>query len=233
MLLRLRQCCDHTKLVEDAKRAEAQLQDAAALTPARDARCALCCDLLESPMVAPCCSQCFCKECILVGLLSMKEDETSPTKCPSCSSPLTQDQLEPIGLGITPKDAIDLEKQRKPTAHLISSKIDALLSELKKVSHQKTVIFSQWTKMIDLVQEALGANGQGNSFVRLDGSMSLQQRDRALKDFQQVNRFKIMLISLKAGGVGLNLTQANNVFLLDPWCVFFSPLATFIFNLMI
>ena len=49
--------------------------------------------------------------------------------------------------------------------------------------------------MIDLVQESLGANGLGNNFVRLDGSMSLQQRDRALRDFQQVSSMKIFFLS--------------------------------------
>eukprot|EP00026_Physarum_polycephalum_P000815 Phypoly_transcript_00816.p1 GENE.Phypoly_transcript_00816~~Phypoly_transcript_00816.p1 ORF type:complete len:1274 (+),score=280.63 Phypoly_transcript_00816:101-3922(+) len=219
MLLRLRQVCDHPKLVEDAMDGtkDAQLRDAVAVTPAHDARCALCCDLLENPMLAPCCGQCFCRECILVGLLSMKDSDNAPSKCPACSRPLEEAQLEPIGTGGTQKDAIDVEKGRKQTPQLMSSKIDILMAELKKVSHQKTVIFSQWTKMINLVQESLGASGLGNNFVRLDGTMSLQQRDRALKDFKQVNRYKIMLISLKAGGVGLNLTHANNVFLLDPW----------------
>jgi hypothetical protein len=74
MLLRLRQVCDHPKLVEDSMDGlkDAQLRDAVAATPAHDARCALCCDLLENPMLAPCCGQCFCRECIQVGLLSMK-----------------------------------------------------------------------------------------------------------------------------------------------------------------
>lgn len=94
--------------------------------------------------------------------------------------------------------------------------------------------------MISLVEEALDANGMANAYVRLDGSLPLPQRDRVLRDFKSENSMqremkvedgkrllifpsllglKIMLISLKAGGVGLNLTHANNVFLLDPWYI--------------
>lgn len=94
MLLRLRQCCDHLKLVEaafdeeDAVRApnammRTQSQSNAGVNAmfrtqaqtqaqAQDARCELCCDFLENATLAPCCRKCFCRECILVGLLSMK-----------------------------------------------------------------------------------------------------------------------------------------------------------------
>lgn len=79
----------------------------------------------------------------------------------------------------------------------------------------KIVIFSQWTSMLDIVQDAL--NRKKLKFVRLDGSMSQAQRAKSIRQFNNNDSCRIILISLKAGGVGLNLTVANKVILLDPW----------------
>jgi SNF2 family DNA or RNA helicase len=77
----------------------------------------------------------------------------------------------------------------------------------------KALVFSQWTSLLDLVEPHLTA--AGISFVRLDGAT----RDRAgvVGAFQSAGGPPVMLISLKAGGTGLNLTAADHVFLLDPW----------------
>ena len=53
--------------------------------------------------------------------------------------------------------------------------------------------------------------------IKLDGRMSVDQRDRALSAFQGNSSYQLLLMSLKAGGVALNLTAANHVFLMDPW----------------
>lgn len=55
--------------------------------------------------------------------------------------------------------------------------------------------------------------------IKLDGRMSVEQRDRALSAFQGNSSYQLLLMSLKAGGVALNLTAANHVYLMDPWCV--------------
>jgi SNF2 family DNA or RNA helicase len=74
-------------------------------------------------------------------------------------------------------------------------------------------VFSQWTSLLDRVEPALQAAGLG--YLRLDGST----RDRAgvVAKFQSDDGPPVLLISLKAGGTGLNLTAADHVFLLDPW----------------
>ena len=85
--------------------------------------------------------------------------------------------------------------------------------ELAAAEGHKALVFSQWTSLLDLIEPRLQTAGL--DFVRLDGST----RDRG----EVVNRFQgeggppVMLISLKAGGVGLNLTAADHVFLCDPW----------------
>lgn len=79
----------------------------------------------------------------------------------------------------------------------------------------KALVFSQWTYMLDIVEVPL--RKKGIRFVRLDGSMSQDQRDKALRVFKTDDNVCVFLMSLKAGGLGLNLTIANYVYLLDPW----------------
>jgi len=96
-----------------------------------------------------------------------------------------------------------------------SSKVDVLLEALEEViaEDHKALVFSQWTSFLDLVEPHLHAAGL--PFGRLDGST----RDRAgvITRFQDQDGPPVLLISLRAGGVGLNLTAADHVFLLDPW----------------
>ncbi len=96
-----------------------------------------------------------------------------------------------------------------------SSKLDLLLEELGTAVAEghKALVFSQWTSLLDRVEPALRA--ASISWTRLDGST----RDRAgvIAQFQDETGPPVLLISLQAGGTGLNLTAADHVFLLDPW----------------
>ncbi len=96
-----------------------------------------------------------------------------------------------------------------------SSKLERLAEalEMAALEGHKALVFSQWTSLLDLIEPRLTAAGL--SFVRLDGAT----RDRAevVTRFQSDEGPPVMLISLKAGGVGLNLTAADHVFLCDPW----------------
>ncbi|WP_109831272.1 DEAD/DEAH box helicase [Reichenbachiella versicolor] len=77
----------------------------------------------------------------------------------------------------------------------------------------KVLVFSQFVKHLGIVSKYL--NEQGIKFAYLDGST--KDREAAVREFQEKEEIKVFLISLKAGGLGLNLTQAEYVFLLDPW----------------
>ncbi|CAN8268981.1 unnamed protein product [Cochlearia groenlandica] len=79
----------------------------------------------------------------------------------------------------------------------------------------KTIVFSQWTGMLNLVEPCFVENDI--DFRRLDGTMSLAARDRAVKEFCNDPDVKVMLMSLKAGNLGLNMVAACNVILLDLW----------------
>ncbi|MGK5087557.1 DEAD/DEAH box helicase [Bdellovibrionota bacterium FG-2] len=96
-----------------------------------------------------------------------------------------------------------------------SSKIELLLEQLSEVTSMghRCLVFSQWTSFLDLVEPHLRQAGLG--FVRLDGTTS--NRSEVISQFQDPQGPPVFLLSLKAGGVGLNLTAADYVFLLDPW----------------
>ncbi len=98
-----------------------------------------------------------------------------------------------------------------------SAKIELLMETLEEVLGEneghRALIFSQWTSLLDRVEPALNERKIG--FLRLDGST----RDRAdvVRRFMAPDGPPVFLLSLKAGGTGLNLTAADYVFLLDPW----------------
>jgi superfamily II DNA or RNA helicase len=96
-----------------------------------------------------------------------------------------------------------------------SSKLTLLLETLEEVLEEghKALVFSQWTSLLDLVEPILGE--RSIAFTRLDGST--RDRQAVVDAFQSPAGPPVMLLSLKAGGTGLNLTAADNVFLLDPW----------------
>ncbi|HEY3493431.1 MAG TPA: DEAD/DEAH box helicase, partial [Polyangiaceae bacterium] len=96
-----------------------------------------------------------------------------------------------------------------------SSKIDRLLETLEETvaDGHKALVFSQWTGLLDRVEPHLHA--AGIAFNRLDGST--RDRREVVNEFQSAGGPPVMLVSLKAGGTGLNLTAADHVFLLDPW----------------
>lgn len=100
--------------------------------------------------------------------------------------------------------------------------IDTLMSLLTKLRKEdpsvKSLVISQFTSLLNIVETPLKA--EGFNFVRLDGKMSQKKRSEVIELFDDrgPDSPTVMLLSLKAGGVGLNLTAASRVFLLDPVC---------------
>ena len=96
-----------------------------------------------------------------------------------------------------------------------SSKIEALLEALETAVAEghKALVFSQWTSLLDLIEPALARAEL--PFTRLDGTT--RDRGEVVARFQADDGPPVMLVSLKAGGSGLNLTAADHVFLCDPW----------------
>ncbi|TYH77849.1 hypothetical protein ES332_D04G184400v1 [Gossypium tomentosum] len=88
-------------------------------------------------------------------------------------------------------------------------------SNLPADGPMKAIIFSQWTGMLNLVEHSL--RHHGINYRRLDGTMTLTARDRNVKHFNTDPEVTVMLMSLKAGNLGLNMVAACHVILLDLW----------------
>ena len=97
-----------------------------------------------------------------------------------------------------------------------SIKLDELLRELQEnIGDHKVLVFSQFLGMLSLIRQSLTENEIRYQYF--DGSYTAQQRENAIRDFQDNPDCRVFLISLKAGGMGLNLTAADYVYLIDPW----------------
>lgn len=157
----------------------------------------------------------------------MKAMKRSSSASPSSSLKAKQEKQEPkiklekldeevagVGMG---KNSI-LQKFRV-SEFQSSTKIEALLDEVQKMKQadrtNKAIIFSQFGAMLELVEYRL--KKAGISCVVFRGGMSLQARNDSLVAFNSDPTLKVICISLKAGGEGLNLQAASHVFLLDPW----------------
>jgi SNF2 family DNA or RNA helicase len=105
---------------------------------------------------------------------------------------------------------IDPQRRQEPSA-----KLDALMEPLLEVveAGHKALVFSQFTSFLGIARERIAERGV--PYVYLDGKT--RKRKRVVERFQNDPDCSVFLISLKAGGHGLNLTAAEYVFLLDPW----------------
>ncbi|KAK1289982.1 hypothetical protein QJS10_CPB18g01635 [Acorus calamus] len=149
----------------------------------------------------------MCRECLLSSWQS-----PSGGPCPICRSTVSRS-----GLMTCPSVnlfRLDLERNWKEPCKVL--KLMNFLESLRRSgSGEKSIVFSQWTSFLDLLQAPLTSRKIG--FLRYDGSLAQKQRERVLKEFNECSDKPVLLMSLKAGGVGLNLTAASNVFLMDPW----------------
>ena len=106
-----------------------------------------------------------------------------------------------------------LKDENYPNA---SVKLDELTREIaENIGGHKALVFSQFLGMLALIKEQL--KKMGIDYEYFDGSSSIQERERAIERFQNDDNCRVFLISLKAGGVGLNLTAADYVYIVDPW----------------
>jgi non-specific serine/threonine protein kinase len=109
--------------------------------------------------------------------------------------------------------AILNEPEKLPNA---SIKLNELTREItENIGEHKALVFSQFLGMLGLIREKL--KELNIPFEYFDGSTGSADREKAIQNFQQNDSCRVFLISLKAGGVGLNLTAADYVYLVDPW----------------
>ncbi|CAK9786233.1 unnamed protein product [Cutaneotrichosporon oleaginosum] len=172
--------------------------------------CSVCFDVLSDPRITDC-GHPFCFECI-------SEVIKRQAVCPMDRHPIALTSLLEV-----PPDAAPEFVEQAIVPSLRSAKITELVRYLKAFDKgDKTLVFSQFTTFLDRVAAIL--QEEGIQYCRFDGSMPAKKRQEVIARFQKPfldatteTNPVVMLISLKSGAVGLNLTAASNVFLCDPW----------------
>jgi non-specific serine/threonine protein kinase len=107
-----------------------------------------------------------------------------------------------------------LNEEEKFENHSI--KLDELAREIvENIGDHKALVFSQFLGMLALIRGKM--EELGIKYEYFDGSTSAPDREKAIQSFQNNEEVRVFLISLKAGGVGLNLTAADYVYIVDPW----------------
>jgi DNA repair protein RAD16 len=180
----------------------------------------LVCSVCDEPAEEAIRSRChheFCRQCAKHYIRSF--DSGVIVDCPRCHIPLSidleQPDIEQQEDNIKKNSIINRIKMEDWTS---STKIEMLVYDLyklrsKKQTH-KSIVFSQFTSMLQLVEWRL--RRAGFNTVMLDGTMTPAQRQKSIEYFMNNVNVEVFLVSLKAGGVALNLTEASRVFIVDP-----------------
>lgn len=177
----------------------------------------------EEPIVERIITSCWhsaCKSCLLDYMNRQTEKGERP-RCVTC-----REFLETRNLFEVVKEEEDSNMPPRYRLQRLgatsSAKVVALIGHLKRLKKDKpgtkSVVFSQFTSFLSLIEPALSQ--ASIPFLRLDGSMAQKTRADVLHEFASSRKGTVLLLSLRAGGVGLNLTMAKHVFMMDPWWSF-------------
>jgi len=203
LIMQMRQVADHPDLI--LKKNSAGGQNVLV--------CCICDEPAEEAIRSKC-KHDFCRTCAKSYLLSSEQPD-----CPQCHIPLSidleQPEIEQDEDQVKKSSIINRIKMENWTS---SSKIELLVHELHKLrsdnATHKSIIFSQFTTMLQLIEWRL--RRAGITTVMLDGSMTPAQRQASIEHFMKNVNVECFLVSLKAGGVALNLTEASRVYIVDP-----------------
>ncbi|XP_061598880.1 helicase-like transcription factor [Cololabis saira] len=224
ILMRLRQHCCHPDLL--GKTSSDLGAAATPATPAElrerlieklrlvlasgsDEECSVCLESVSLPVITHC-AHVYCRPCI-AQVISTEQI----ARCPLCRNEIKTSELVEF-----PEEDMEEYSGANSEKWRTSSKVKALMGNLLRLRSEdgsiKSLVVSQFTRFLTVLETPL--REQGFKFVRLDGTMNQKNRTRVIKEFQSsaADGPAIMLLSLKAGGVGLNLTAASHVFLMDP-----------------
>ena len=185
------------------------------------------------------CYQIICEHCFkdVKKTIDEKLTQNNVYECPYCSTINSNSTVALTAQGIenaeeqkamakeNPKHAKILGRYGGPhtkTQALVRELHDALIESAAHPDEPpiKSVVFSGWTSHLDLIQIAL--EDAGMTYVRLDGKMSRKQRNASLDAFREDPGVRVIIVSIAAGGLGLNLTAASKVYIMEP---LFNPAA--------
>ncbi|KAI2611978.1 SNF2 family N-terminal domain-containing protein [Hypoxylon sp. NC1633] len=220
-LLRLRQLCCHwtlcggqvkdvlkplegEKLVKFTPENLKILQQALLTASNEGEECPICTDAISihTPVITACKHR-FGKPCIT---RAFERD----TRCPMCRQQLTLDSLVELQQVADTDERFDGDTRSSKTEAL-----EAILKARLKDPKSKVVVFSQWTSFLEIIAKLL--DEVGYKYCRLEGWMTIARRDQSIDALNHDPSTRIMLASLAASGVGLNLVAADTVILVDSW----------------
>lgn len=165
------------------------------------------------------CEHVFCKEC-LEEYGSFQKEKSLEQKCPNCRRDFSMNRLfvldEDRDGNLVP---VYYDRNDRP------SKLNALFKHLQQLQDssagEQVVVFSQFSSYLDILERQLTDSFASDKLkvYKFDGRLSLKERTSVLEEFKTKDYTvqKVLLLSLKAGGVGLNLTCASYAFMMDPW----------------
>ena len=203
-----------------------------------DKECPLCFEEPMNEQIVTGCWHSACRECLL-NYMKHQTDKAEVPRCFNCREPLNARDLFEV---VRHEDGDDYDSiphhhhhhhpppppssprisLQRLGANASSAKVVALLSDLRALRKEhpnvKSVVFSQFTSFLSLIEPIL--TRANIRFLRLDGTMAQKARAAVLHKFAEARGFTVLLLSLRAGGVGLNLTSASRVFMMDPWWSF-------------
>ncbi|KAL5342935.1 SNF2 family N-terminal domain-containing protein [Aspergillus crustosus] len=223
VILRLRQVCNHWALCKnriDKLSALLDKHQVVPLTPENikalqdllqirvesQESCPICLDVLEEPVITAC-AHAFCRACI-------EQVIDRQHKCPMCRAEIKDNTTLVAPAAEMGENGDDVNADPENP----SSKIEALVKILTaqgQAEGTKTVVFSQWTSFLNLVEPHL--QKAGIQFARIDGKMTSVARDNSTNRFTTDPNCKVLLASLSVCSVGLNLVAANQAILADSW----------------
>lgn len=200
--------------------------------------CKKCFEPAQEPMLLQPCGHLYCAECLNALLFDAAKQELTSAQCLECSTvwqssePLigfeeaskhsktsAEARLSPLDTTVKALDKEDVSWIHLGKDVLYSAKTLAAKTQifewLEEGPDVKIVVFVQFRPLVDIMAKICRL--QGWEYLTLTGDQSFTSRDKSLDDFGKLAEKRILLASLKVGGLGLNLTMASRVLLLDLW----------------
>ncbi|ESL06979.1 DNA repair protein [Trypanosoma rangeli SC58] len=163
------------------------------------------------------CGHCFCHECLFFRFREAVDGENMAVRlpCPTCGTTITNSSIFKNNTLTSAERIANFKKRKLEMSTKLQMILDCIGSMRTNCPDDKMIIFSHFTSFMDVISVAL--DGLDISHLRLDGTMTLSNRNVVIRRFQTSDDVRVILASKTATGVGLNLTAANHVLVVDPW----------------
>ena len=184
--------------------------------------CSICTneDIDTSKMLLTECGHPFCENCLL-EYINYQQEKKCELRCPICRSNISQNSMFKPNYNEYSNTLIFVSYNTEDRPAKSAALIENLQQLQDSSSGEQVIVFSQFSSYLDILERELKKVFPIDKakIYKFDGRLSLKERNDILKEFREkdLSRQKILLLSLKAGGVGLNLTCASYAYMMDPW----------------